>query len=153
MRVRPLQKEEFKWPNLEEQRKWLKKEEFMNINSEGLVVTMSGKEVIPEEVKSWRPDYAWSHTVAAGILLEICLSVKNYVTVMLQMSSLPCNKGRGEKTSIPVWSSSWNADNWSFAYGLDTHHAAGQQNGFHDFSLESDSERRAHWHDRDHTNA
>jgi len=29
-----------------------KKEEFMNINSEGLVVTMSGKEVIPEEVKS-----------------------------------------------------------------------------------------------------
>ena len=46
-----------------------------------------------------------------------------------------------------------NADNWSSAYGLDTHHAAGQQNGFHDFSLESDSERRAHWHDRDHTNA
>ena len=47
MRVAWLQRE-FKWANLDEikkeQQKWLNKEEFININSEGLVVTMSGKE-------------------------------------------------------------------------------------------------------------
>ena len=52
MRVRPLQREEFKWPNFEEikeeQKKWLNKEEFNNINSEGLIVTKSGKVIIPE---------------------------------------------------------------------------------------------------------
>jgi len=53
MRVRPLQREDFKWPNLDEikseQQKWLSKEECINTNSEGLVVTKSGKVLIPEK--------------------------------------------------------------------------------------------------------
>ena len=106
MRVRPLQKEEFKWPNLEEQQKWLKKEQFINMKSEGLVVTMSGKEVIPERSEELKTRLCViAHSGGSGQYWQNSagdLSVKNYVTVMLQMSSLPCNNGRGENTSIPV---------------------------------------------------
>jgi hypothetical protein len=53
MRVRPLQRDEFRWPDLaeieSEQKKWLTEEKFINNkNSDGLIVTKTGRVVIPD---------------------------------------------------------------------------------------------------------
>ena len=52
VRIRPLQREEFCWPNLEEiraeQKKWLEGES-PSLNKDELIVTKSGKVVIPEQ--------------------------------------------------------------------------------------------------------
>jgi hypothetical protein len=51
LRVRPLQRAEFRWPDIaeirSEQQKWLKEEQCIDKNTDGLVVTKSGKVVIP----------------------------------------------------------------------------------------------------------
>ena len=53
MRVRPLHREDFKWPNLEEirseQNKWLNTENFIRVNSEGLKVLKDGRIIIPDQ--------------------------------------------------------------------------------------------------------
>jgi hypothetical protein len=53
IRIRSLQRKDFKWPNLEEikeeQKKWLNKEESIRVNSEGLAVIKDGRIVIPEK--------------------------------------------------------------------------------------------------------
>ena len=52
-RVRPLQREDFKWPNLEEirseQNKWLNTEDFIKVNSEGLKVLKDGRIIFPDQ--------------------------------------------------------------------------------------------------------